>query len=124
MNVVTAPCLSAYALELDAAAKKRYEHKVSLCGGVDPYLLADDDLKFEECMIPKVEGCDVKDYLVHATSFVTHEQLKAHKSMEAHNYLTSGFVQTPQFKEFGDDVIVRGKVRFLFRDEGFAFQMC
>lgn len=61
----------------------------------------------------RVEGSDLKDYVAR-TSVLNHEQLKAYKSMEAHNYRTSGFIHKPQFKEFGDNVIVREKVRSLF----------
>lgn len=102
--------LSAYASNLDAGAKKRYEEKVAMCGGVDPLLLVDADLCTDAALLPTVEDSDIKDYLVHATSFVTHEQFKATKSLGAHNYLTSGFVQQPRLKQVGDSVIVRGKV--------------
>ncbi|KAH9384030.1 hypothetical protein HPB48_026013 [Haemaphysalis longicornis] len=60
----------------------------------------------------RVEGSDLKDYVVR-TSVLNHEQLKAYKSMEAHNYRTSGFIHKPQFKEFGDNVIVREKLNHL-----------
>lgn len=78
-----------------------------------------NDLTFEECMIPNVEGSDMKGYVVH-TSVITHEQLKAYKPMEMHNYRTSGFVRT-HLKEFGDNVIMRGK--FLVY-EGCTFKIC
>uniref|UniRef100_A0A224Z122 Protein containing YqaJ domain n=1 Tax=Rhipicephalus zambeziensis TaxID=60191 RepID=A0A224Z122_9ACAR len=96
--------LSAYAQSLDEAAKRRYLDKLELCGGVDPLLLGTDELCFDVDLVPRVEISDIKDYLVHATSYITHEQMKAKKSLEAH--LTSGFVQEPLFKK----VIVRGKV--------------
>uniref|UniRef100_A0A224Z0X7 Inhibitor of growth protein 3 n=1 Tax=Rhipicephalus zambeziensis TaxID=60191 RepID=A0A224Z0X7_9ACAR len=102
--------LSAYAEKLDADAKQRYKDKVILCGGVDPLILTSKEASFDIDLVPKVELSDIKDYLVHTTSFVTHEQLKAKKSLEAHNYLTSGFVKEPLLKSHGDCVVVRAKV--------------
>ncbi|KAH6946170.1 hypothetical protein HPB50_011984 [Hyalomma asiaticum] len=101
--------LSSYARSLDDAARKRYIEKLKLCGDVDPLLLGPDELHFDVELVPRVEISDIKDYLVHATSYITHEQMKARKSLEAHNYLTSGFVQEPQLKKVDDVVIVRGK---------------
>lgn len=54
---------------------------------------------------------DINDYLVNVTSFVTWDQLKSHKSLKSHNYLTSGFVQQPKVKIFASGNIVVGKVR-------------
>ncbi|XP_037560765.2 uncharacterized protein LOC119439351 [Dermacentor silvarum] len=102
--------LSTYAQNLESGAKVRYVEKVELCGGVDPLMLTGKEASFDLALVPKVELSDIKDYLVHATSFITHEQLKARKSLESHNYLTSGFVQEPQLRRHGEHVIVRTKV--------------
>lgn len=74
--------LSVYAEKLDADAKQRYTDKVALSGGVDPLILTSKEASFDIALVPKVELSDIKEYLVHATSFVTHEQLKAKKSLE------------------------------------------
>ncbi|KAH7963626.1 hypothetical protein HPB52_022275 [Rhipicephalus sanguineus] len=79
------PRFSVYAEKLDADAKQRYTDKVALSGGVDPLILtscSDEQGSFEIALVPKVELSDIKEYLVHATSFVTHEQLRAKKSLE------------------------------------------
>lgn len=66
-----------------------------MCGGIDPLDLRDDEVRRDVDLLPRVDFTDIKDYLVHATSFATREQLKAYKAMEAHNDLTSGWVQEP-----------------------------
>ncbi|KAH7981283.1 hypothetical protein HPB49_022895 [Dermacentor silvarum] len=72
-------------------------------------MLTGKEASFDLALVPKVELSDIKDYLVHARSFITHEQLKARKSLESHNYLTSGFVQEPQLRRHGEHIIVRTK---------------
>ncbi|KAH7941415.1 hypothetical protein HPB49_013554 [Dermacentor silvarum] len=88
----------------------RYVEKVELCGGVDPLMLTGKEASFDLALLPKVELSDIKDYLVQATRSITHEQLKARKSLESHNYFTSGFVQEPQLRRHGEHIIVRTKV--------------
>ncbi|XP_037564416.2 uncharacterized protein LOC119443882 [Dermacentor silvarum] len=73
-------------------------------------MLTGKEVSFDLALVSKVELSDIKDYLVHATSFITHEQLKARKYLESHNYLTSGFVQEPQLRRHGEHIIVRTKV--------------
>ncbi|XP_049519692.1 uncharacterized protein LOC125944013 [Dermacentor silvarum] len=94
--------LSAYAHDLRGPEKRRYEEKVHLCSGVDPYDYDGDEAVCDVNLLPRVEFTDIKDYLVHGTSFVTREDLKAYKSMEAHNYVTSGWVQQPRVRDLGD----------------------
>ncbi|KAH9380660.1 hypothetical protein HPB48_015870 [Haemaphysalis longicornis] len=94
--------LSAYARDLRGAEKRRYLEKVAQCGGVDPYDYGAGDAALDMTLLPRVEFTDIKDYLVHATSFTTREALKAYKSMEGHNYLTSGWVQEPCVKVLAD----------------------
>lgn len=104
--------LSAYARDLRGAEKRRYLEKVAQCGGVDPYDYGAGDAALDMTLLPRVEFTDIKDYLVHATSFATREALKAYKSMEGHNYLTSGWVQEPCVKVLADGRrVVLGKVR-------------
>lgn len=105
--------LSEYARKLPASVRSRYEEKVLMCGGKDPLSLSVDETVADTSAYPKVEECDVKDYLVGKTSFITREQFKAHKSLESHNYLTSGWVQEPRLKVLeNSDVVVIGKVRY------------
>nr|XP_054925241.1 uncharacterized protein LOC126529597 isoform X2 [Dermacentor andersoni] len=103
--------LSAYARGLKEPEKSRYEQKVRLCGGVDPLDLNESEVKCDVNLLPRVDFTDIKDYLVHATSFITREQLKSYKALEAHNYLTSGWVQEPRLKALAySRVVIVGRV--------------
>ncbi len=70
--------LSPYAEQLASDAKERYKKKISLIGGLDPFLGP-----LGECTetVPSVEASDLGSYLVLQTSFLTAKQFKAHKSM-------------------------------------------
>lgn len=96
--------------------RQRYEAKVVECGGVDPLLFTGDEtslISVSGHLVPKTDESDIKDYLVHATGYLTHEEFKAVKSFESHNYLTSGFVQEPKLRQVGEQVIVVTKVTIL-----------
>ncbi|KAG0425171.1 hypothetical protein HPB47_027637 [Ixodes persulcatus] len=102
--------MSAYAQSLRGPEALRYAKKVGRCEDVDPLALAEDELSSDADLQPKVNFADVRDYLVNGTSFATREQFKAFKSMEAHNFLTSGWVQQPRSKVLADrNVVIVGK---------------
>ncbi|KAH7950149.1 hypothetical protein HPB49_020140 [Dermacentor silvarum] len=67
---VTIMHLRAYARGLDKPERLRYGEKVRLCGGVDPLELKDAELQRDVGLLPRVHFTDIKDYLVHARSFV------------------------------------------------------
>lgn len=98
--------LGAYAASLTGRVRARYEQKVAMCGSVDPLLLDDGDTLVDVNLYPRVETTDIKDYLVNGTSFYSREQFKASKSLEAHNYLTSGWVSQPRLKVLPDKNVV------------------
>ncbi|CAN7999705.1 unnamed protein product, partial [Ixodes pacificus] len=104
--------LSKYGADLSGPEKARYLVKVRRCDGVDPLDLTQEELVLNASLFPRVQFTDIKDYLVNSTSFLTRDQLKAYKSLEAHNYLTSGWVQEPLVKVLPDgNIVVVGKVR-------------
>ena len=80
--------LSSYADDLKPEAKDRYLRKISIIGGVDPFvkLVVGENA---DC-VPPVEACDLVSYLVLKTSFITLTQFKARKGLEAHNQFVSG----------------------------------
>ncbi|KAG0438730.1 hypothetical protein HPB47_016906 [Ixodes persulcatus] len=113
--------LSEYGASLRAFARSRYVEKVRLSGGTDPLLFDDDDTVMEHDLYSKVQDIDIKDYLVGKTSVITREQFKAHKALEAHNYLTSRWVQPPRLKVLPNgDVVVIGKADILKECENVA----
>lgn len=94
--------LSAYARDLRGPAKVHYEQKVHLCGGIDPFDFSSDEAVCDMKCYPRIEFTDFKDYLVDGTSFTTRGELKAYKSMDVHNYVTSGWIQQPRVRDLGD----------------------
>ncbi|KAH7951121.1 hypothetical protein HPB52_022597 [Rhipicephalus sanguineus] len=98
--------LSDYAKSLSDPERRRYHIKVAKCGSDDPLALSDDQFTNDVGCYPSVDRADINDYLVHGTSFVTREQLKSYKSLEAHNYVTSGLVEPPRVKTLRDGNIV------------------
>lgn len=94
--------LSAYARDLRGPAKVHYEQKVHLCGGIDPFDFSSDEAVCDMKCYPRIEFTDIKDYLVDGTSFTTRGELKAYKSMDVQNYVTSGWIQQPRVRDLGD----------------------
>jgi len=93
----------------------RYYSKIALCG-VDPYELSEEECSQEMELWPKISDVDRMDYFIYQTSFVTKEAMKSLKSLEGHNFFTSGFVLPPLVKEVDPEmVIVLSKVRIPFR---------
>lgn len=90
--------------------RERYEQKIDECG-CDPYECVWDSLSEETKDWPAVTEVDRMQYLVFTTNFVTKEQMKNYKSLEAHNFLTSGHVFRPRSQILtGDRVLLLGKV--------------
>ncbi|XP_077506935.1 uncharacterized protein LOC144116122 [Amblyomma americanum] len=77
--------------ELVGPTRARYESKVEMCGGVDPYTLrVGTDSAPDADLLPSTTHVYIINYLVLSTSYVSHEQMRAYKSLEAHNHFTSG----------------------------------
>ncbi|XP_077485408.1 uncharacterized protein LOC144095608 [Amblyomma americanum] len=84
-----------YFYELVGRTRARYESKVEMCGGLDPYTLrVGTDSAPDAGLLPSTTHNDIISYLVLSTSYLSHQQMKAYKSLEAHNYFTSGRVKT------------------------------
>ena len=82
-----------YINTLEAKERARYEYKISLIGGRDPYALGKDEfVTFYNCL-PQITYIDIVNYLINTKSAYTFEQLKAYKSMEAVNQLCNGWVR-------------------------------
>ncbi|KAH3887783.1 hypothetical protein DPMN_011804 [Dreissena polymorpha] len=81
--------LNKYRDHLEGKERKRYEEKISLIGGRDPYALSKGDLVSDNKCLPSVTYIDIVNYLINTKSAYTFEQLKAYKSMEAINQLCS-----------------------------------
>ena len=104
--------LSEYVKGLESRVKRQYLGKIAAIR-IDPALLVVAKLD-PEC-IPLIEAADLLSYLVLETSYYTLKQFKAHKSLEAYNQMTSGFITSIQGKIISDKFVV-GKVRFTGND--------
>jgi len=86
------PCvsLSSYATGLPSDAKDRYIQKISVINNVDPFLGAFSVGAETVSILPPV---DISDLLVLKTSFISVQQFKARKSLEAYNQFVCGWVK-------------------------------
>lgn len=105
------PILSAHC-PLTEPDRSRYIEKVCVCDGLDPYLIESDQLTTDIQMWPAVQSMDIVTYLVLTTHHTTKEQMKAYKSLEAHNFFTSGLVNPSIGARVlaGDKVLLIAKV--------------
>ena len=102
--------------ELGRQAKKRYREKLDLIDkrAPNPYAVAGELVENFSDTLPKIEYADIYNYLVTAPSPVTKEELKANKSLQGYNYLTSGWVgaiSTILGSADGSKLVVKAKVR-------------
>ena len=100
--------LSEYAKNLQPHVLLRYKEKISAVG-IDPFLV--NEKNFDPDRLPPLQSIDLVSFLVLETSFYTQNQFKAFRSLEAYNYMVSGFVQSVQGDIIGGKYVVIGKVR-------------
>ena len=103
------PVISEYVKSLDEQVKRQYLPKISMIGRDPADLNAGVNLD-AECL-PPIESTDIFTYLVLGTSFYTKERFKNFKSLEAHKWLTSGFVISVQECVVAEKFLVLGKVK-------------
>ena len=85
------PQLSSYFEGLNEEAKARYKEKISLINGNNPFGKVVGGETFNG-VVP-VDACDLVSYLVLQTSFITSEQFKARKGLEAYNQFVCGWIK-------------------------------
>ena len=102
--------LSGYTERLPLEAKQRYLSKLQLIGGIDPFCIYAKD--YPPAVPPPVDASDLVSYLVLQTSYISAKQFKAHKSLEAYNQFTSGWVKDVQAWNFRDKAVITGKVSY------------
>ena len=102
------PILSEYCRKLDDHVKRRYLEKIAEVG-VDPVTIPDEQFNSE--YLPPIEATDLLSYLVLETSFYTKQQFKTYKSLEAYNFMVSGFITSIQGCIVSEKHVVAGKLR-------------
>lgn len=104
---------------LDHISRTRYDDKVKLCGGFDPYELNDCLLKFGLASLPLTPDVDIESifcYLVLERDGVTKEAFKAYKALDAFKMVGEGFVGSLGiFQANSTTVLVKAKVFRNFR---------
>lgn len=111
LEATHAVLFSDYYKSLEANVQARYRQKISKCENIDPYVLKKKDFSYEMKDLPCVTEVDISNYLVAQTSFYTRKQFKNHKSMEAHNFFTSGWVHDLGVKVIKDNLrLIFGRV--------------
>ena len=100
-----------YRDSLDHLSGERYDEKIALIGGTDPYEVTKQQLSADAKQLPKVHYIDVVNYLIHKKSAYTHEDLKAYKSMEAYNQMCYGWVQDVRSMTVENHILVMARVR-------------
>ena len=113
MQTVT-PQLSLYFEGLSEESKARYKEKISLINGNDPFGKVIGGEAFSG--IVPVDACDLVSYLVLQTSFMTLEQFKARKGLEAYNQLVSGWIKDVSATKISEKYLTTGRVRCLDHD--------
>ena len=102
------PILSEYCRKLNDHVKRRYLEKIAEVG-VDPVTIPDEQFN-SECL-PPIEATDLLSYLVLETSFYTKQKFKTYKSLEAYNFMVSGFIMSIQGCIVSGKHVAAGKVR-------------
>ena len=101
--------LSVYAQNLPDGAKKRYKEKISIIHGLDPF---GSGLGEAVPTVPPVEASDLVAYLVLQTNFITTQQFKAYKSLEAYNQFVCGWVKDVCNYKVAGKFLTTGRVSF------------
>lgn len=106
-----------YANSLDECNRPIYKSKIDYCAGIDPYEISYDTCETDWNLFPNIQHGDIVNYLVFSTSSATLQQMKAYKSMEAHNFFTSGFVKQEIYLKAVDTerVLLLGEVSYLYQ---------
>ena len=103
------PQLSSYFEGLNEEAKAHYKEKISLINGNDPFGKVVGGENFNG-VVP-VDACDLVSYLVLQTSFITSEQFKARKGLEAYNQFVCGWIKDVSTIKILGKYLTTGRVR-------------
>ncbi|XP_060075798.1 uncharacterized protein LOC132555467 [Ylistrum balloti] len=97
---------------LDVISKARYDQKISIIGGKDPYELTKSEWSDDVHELPAIAYPDIVNYLVNTQSAYTLDNLKAYKSLESYNYFVSGWVRDLGSVKMDNDLrLISARVR-------------
>ena len=99
--------VSSYAENLSEDTKRRYNDKIKIINGLDPFVNVPGE---PIDTVPPVEASDLVSYLVLQTSFVTSKQFKAHNSLDAYNQFVCGWVKDAKTWVIAGKYVTMGQV--------------
>ena len=94
---------------LSSDEKRRYEAKLSIVGGLDPYE-GKWDWSDDVNLLPAITYPDIVNYLLFTPSPYSSDDLRAYKSLDAYNQFVCGWVRDKVGMAHGQYVIVMAKV--------------
>ena len=94
---------------LESLVRNRYDGKLKIIGGNDPYDLTGWSDNVD--LLPGVTYIDIVNYLLHTKSPYTADDLKSYKGLEAYNLFVCGWVRERTAIAFDDNIVVTAKVR-------------
>ena len=103
-----------YAESLDSATSSRYQDKLRLINGEDPYETPKKDWNFDPNSLPAIAYPDIVNYCVYSQSAYTLNDLKGYKSIEAYNHFICGWVSDVCAREVNSHVVVTDRVSVKF----------
>ena len=106
---------------LDPPSRKRYMEKISVIGGIDPYVIESEKFNCNIENVPAFTYPDIVNYLIFGSSPFTGNQLKAYKSLEAYNQVIEGWVRDVKVYLYEGKRLVIGNVATLFQIHSYFF---
>lgn len=94
----------------DADSKKRYEDKLELVNGIDPYEIPRSEWQDNVDLWPAITHVHVCMYLILSPSPYTKEDLLNYKSLDCYQNFVQGWVREVLVKAVDNKRIVIGKV--------------
>lgn len=94
----------------EVEGKKRYQDKLKLIDGIDPYETDKSEWLDDVDLWPSISHIHVGMYLLHTPSPYTGEDLLNYKSLDCYRNFLSGWVREVMVKVVGNKRIVAAKV--------------
>ena len=101
---------TSYREKLSALEAARYDDKLKLIDGCDPYQIESKKWSTDVGLLPPVQYYDVQHYLLYTTSAYTKEDLQAYKGLDAYNQFINGWVRERCAIVCGGNTVVSAKV--------------
>ncbi|KAM9355584.1 uncharacterized protein KZ484_013676 [Pholidichthys leucotaenia] len=99
-----------YRDQLDPAEEQRYQQKLGLIGGKDPYEIDVESWSSDPDLLPELTYPDIVNYLVFFPSPYTPDDLKGYKSLDAYQQFVGGWVGEVLAVVLGNIHVVSAKV--------------